>query len=95
MSGSIKSPLGRLVLFMICLSVAGTFVAGAHYVAVDLPGQQVTQAPSNDICDDRLFSCLWICDQLYNNGYSTWAEYQNCAIKGCQKEYSKCSKNHD
>jgi hypothetical protein len=47
MSGSPHSPLTRLVLFTVCLSIAGTFVAGAHYVTVDLPQQNVLQAPAN------------------------------------------------
>ena len=41
------SPLARLVLFMVCLSVAGTLLAGGHYFAVDLPQQQSVQVPSN------------------------------------------------
>jgi hypothetical protein len=48
MSKSI-SPLVRLVLFMVCLSIAGSIVAGAHYYAVDLPQQQALQAPTNSI----------------------------------------------
>lgn len=47
MSGSARSPLARLVLFMVCLSIAGSFVAGVHYVAVDLPQQQTVKAPAN------------------------------------------------
>jgi len=43
-----NSPLARLVLFIVCLSIAGSFVAGLHYVAVDLPRQQNVQPPSND-----------------------------------------------
>lgn len=43
----IISPLVRLVLFMVCLSIAGSIVAGAHYYAVDLPQQQALQAPTN------------------------------------------------
>ncbi|MDD1701739.1 MAG: hypothetical protein LUQ31_02005 [Methanoregula sp.] len=34
------SPLFLLVVFMICLSVAGCIAAGIHYFAVDLPKQQ-------------------------------------------------------
>ncbi|PKL68401.1 MAG: hypothetical protein CVV30_10845 [Methanomicrobiales archaeon HGW-Methanomicrobiales-1] len=49
-SQSDKSPLTWLVLFMICLSLAGTVVAGAHYFAVDLPAQEEEEelAPEND-----------------------------------------------
>lgn len=42
------SPLARLVLFMVCLSIVGTVVAGAHYVAVDRPAQEAAfHAPAN------------------------------------------------
>ena len=44
---STPSPLVRLVLFMICLSIAGTVVAGAHYFTVDLPQQKALPAPAN------------------------------------------------
>ena len=47
MSGSAPSPLARLVLFIICLSIAGSLAAGALYVAVDLPQQQNVEAPVN------------------------------------------------
>jgi hypothetical protein len=47
MSGSALSPLSRLVLFIVCLSIAGSIVAGVHYVAVDLPEQQNVKAPAN------------------------------------------------
>ncbi|MCK9579989.1 MAG: hypothetical protein M0Q92_06000 [Methanoregula sp.] len=47
MTESPKSPLARLILFMVCLSIAGTIVAGAHYYAVDLPQQANLQAPTN------------------------------------------------
>jgi len=32
---------------MVCVSAAGAFIAGAHYVAVNLPRQQNLQAPAN------------------------------------------------
>ena len=56
-----KPPLARLVLFMVCLSVAGVFVAGVHYVAVDQPRQQVLQAPENfDCCQSGADTCaMW------------------------------------
>jgi len=38
----------RLVLFMVCLSVAGAVLASVHYVAVDLPHQKNLQAPTNE-----------------------------------------------
>jgi hypothetical protein len=31
MSESEKSPLSRLVLFIVCLAIVGSFVAGSHY----------------------------------------------------------------
>lgn len=42
-----QSPLAQLVLFMVCLAIAGTIIAGAHYFAVDLPQQKAVTAPAN------------------------------------------------
>lgn len=47
MSEPERSPTARLVLFMICLAIAGSVLAGAHYYAVDLPAQKNLQAPEN------------------------------------------------
>ena len=56
-----KSPLAGLVLFMIGLAIFGSMVAGAHYLAVDLPHQNNVQTPHNGIglvCDsDCMDSC--------------------------------------
>lgn len=48
-----RSPLARLVLFMVCTAIAGSILAGAHYAAVDLPAQEwALHAPANsDSCD--------------------------------------------
>lgn len=61
-----KTPLARLMLFMICLSVAGSIVAGVHYYAVDLPEQKARalQAPQNaehlkTACDVCMAGCAW------------------------------------
>jgi len=78
-----KSPLARLVLFAICLAVAGSIVAGVHYFAVDLPGQQALHAPMNgdclESCDDLFSQCLatnkahmtgevyWFCERSRDN----------------------------
>ncbi|MCK9581861.1 MAG: hypothetical protein M0Q92_15635 [Methanoregula sp.] len=76
------SPLARLVLFMICLSIAGTVVAGAHYYAVDLPLQAEVKAPVNspgDNCQD----CYDRCNLEFPN--SGGCKY-NCLIYVCQKQ---------
>lgn len=40
-----NSPLARLVLFMVCLAIAGSALAVAHYAALDLPAQNSVQNP--------------------------------------------------
>jgi hypothetical protein len=72
-----NSPLARLVLFMIFLSIAGSFVAGIHYYAVDLPLQNSVQAPANnDACDDvQNRACRKICLAL---GFNSHDAYLNC-----------------
>lgn len=44
----IQSPLVRLMLFMVCLSIAGAFLAGVHYFVVDQPQQGVLSAQIPD-----------------------------------------------
>jgi archaellum component FlaG (FlaF/FlaG flagellin family) len=38
MSG-VQSPLAGLILFIVCLAIAGTVVAGGHYMVIDRPAQ--------------------------------------------------------
>jgi len=72
------SPLAKLVLFMVCLSVTGSALAGAHYYAVDLPEPKNLSVPTNaassksncDVCKHNcivakdIFSCLTHCQEL-------------------------------
>jgi len=72
-----RSPLARLVLFMVCLAIAGSCIAGAHYYSVDLPQQKVTP-PDNgktlghqcDICKTNcagktdILKCLQECEMI-------------------------------
>lgn len=61
-----RSPLARLVLFMVCLSIAGGIVAGIYYFAVDLPQREADAAlngpPRNDILTNNqeadVIACL-------------------------------------
>ncbi|MDD1687022.1 hypothetical protein [Methanoregula sp.] len=74
MSESAKSPLANLVLFMICLSVAGAFIAGVHYYAVDLPQQKNVQVPSNE--------CMYTYEQCtYDYSNNRWVSL--CCYKDC------------
>jgi len=72
-----RSPLARLVLFMVCLAIAGSCIAGAHYYSVDLPQQKATP-PDNgktlghqcDICKTNcagktdIWNCLQECEMI-------------------------------
>lgn len=43
-----RSPLVRLVMFMVCLSVFGSVLAGAGFAVFELPGRaSADHAPSN------------------------------------------------
>jgi hypothetical protein len=42
-----QSPLSRLVLFMVCLAIAGSFVAVVHHIAIDPPQQNAVLPPQN------------------------------------------------
>lgn len=53
-----RSPLAQLVLFMVCLSVAGTFVAGAHYYVIDIPEQKaIAGHPPGNANGDTIEKC--------------------------------------
>lgn len=51
MSQSTQSPLGRFVLFCVCLAIAGGILAGAHYLAIDQPHQAALRPPTNHFYD--------------------------------------------
>ena len=64
---STPSPFARLVLFMVCLAIAGTIIAGAHYLAIDRPQQERVQAPENgnsislnEKCNTCTNNCKWL-----------------------------------
>jgi hypothetical protein len=84
MSQSQKSPLARLVLFMICLSIAGGFVAGVHYFAIDLPQQQKVQAPHNGSWVD--IDGLTRCNNLYLSRQIDEATWHACRQTCCSPD---------
>ena len=59
--------LRALVLFMVCLSIAGTLVAGAHWFVVDKPQQDALKntAPENGVINGfGCVECLHVCGPL-------------------------------
>jgi hypothetical protein len=67
--------IARLVLFMVCLAIFGSIVAGAHYYAVDLPEQKSIKAPEN--AGNNLIVC-----QLCKKNCIGKADYYGC-LDGC------------
>ena len=71
MSEPQRSPLASLVLFMFCLAIAGSALAGAHYYAVDLPAQNAIKAPANGPlsmqCWDDYQDCIQPCIPMNDN----------------------------
>ena len=74
-----KLPRVRLVMFMVCLSIAGAFVAGVHYLAIDLPQQNI-QPPLNSGSGLSTASCVDQCFQLYL-ARCVWYEKVACGIQ--------------
>lgn len=72
------SPLKSLVLFIVCLAIAASVLAGFHYYAVDLPQQKALQAPENSDIDCQL--CLATCHNLWQ--LQGWYAYHDC-IRSC------------
>lgn len=88
MSDSHQSPLTRLVIFMICLAALGSIVAGAHYLAVDLPTQEAALYPpvNSESCS------------IIYTGYCGHIRATICHVggtdlnwlKSCMKDYGCC-----
>jgi hypothetical protein len=57
-----------MVVFMVCLAIAGSIVAGVHYYTVDLPAQKDIRPPQNYNAD-----CHYAC---FNEEFA-------CVMDGC------------
>jgi hypothetical protein len=80
-----KSPLARLVLFMVCLSVAGSILAGGYWFAAGLPQQQEVQAPHNEDCSATCLENYNQCAGDCRRGGCTTSEGGLCS-----RAYEKC-----
>ncbi|NMB77633.1 MAG: hypothetical protein GYA23_00890 [Methanomicrobiales archaeon] len=85
MSQPERSPLARLVLFMVCLSIAATFVAGMHYELIDRPEQVYASHPpenknySPSQCSENFFDVLF----CYPTGGSLGIHDQTFIMQCC------------
>jgi len=77
-SQSSGTPLARLVLFMVCLAIAGSILAGADYYTRELPMQKAIQAPENSGMGCQ--ECYDWCRETFPN--SGGCKY-NCQIYNC------------
>ena len=85
-----KTPLTRLVLFMVCLSFAGAFVAGLQYYAVDLPQQNAVKVPENTSpsamqqkCIDKQIKLLETCRGIPMKHYYLCINAISCVSAAC------------
>ncbi len=82
MSAPEQSPLARLVLFMICLSVAGSILAGAQYFTNGQPQQAAVVAPANSPSDNCQDCYDWCAREHPNSGGCKY----NCQVYICGKK---------
>ena len=63
-----KSPLSGLVLCMVCLAIAGSILAGAHYLIIERPAQEqsIAQPPHNGDSQRCTRSCILDCMSLHH-----------------------------
>ena len=92
-----KSPLARLVLFIVILSVAGTLVAGVFCFAVDHALQDVVQ-PKNEYisnCEGKCYAESWQCDaDAKRQCTKDYSYLGDSAVKYCvEKYYEVCYKS--
>ncbi|MDD1694319.1 MAG: hypothetical protein LUQ71_06300 [Methanoregula sp.] len=58
-----QSSLSRLVVFMVCLAIAGCLAGGIYYYVAVLPVPEKTQVPDNSACYN---TCTDGCDATLN-----------------------------
>ena len=77
-----RTPLARLMLFLICLSVAASVVAGMHYYAIDLPEQeaQALLVPQNT---QELWAACNICKAGCRGDPDEWGCLETCKLLTC------------
>ena len=87
MQESIQSPLARLVLFMVCLALVGSLVAGTHYILIDRPAQEYAAHPPSNYsgsCIARMdligYLIAKIFGQYPNTGADCTESIFNCCI---------------
>jgi hypothetical protein len=93
MGESGKSPLARLVLFMVCLALAGSMIAGIHYLTIDLPSQDSVKAPLNsermdENCEVQYRACVLVCHRTM----TTPVDQDDC-YSSCRKDRNFCYQN--
>ena len=81
MEKSGKSPLGQLVMFTLCLALAGSIVATMHYYTIDLPTQHSAQPPENTICKTEL--CRF-CEGCIKACWAKSPQYWNDCFDECE-----------
>ena len=92
MQESGMSPLGRLVLVIVCLALAGSMVAGIHYLAIDLPSQDARKAPLNSanthvLCATQFHACSGVC-------YPQPDQYERVkCYNACKDSFNACIDN--
>ena len=84
---SAQSPLARLVLFMVCLAIIASIVAGVFYFTIEGLEQNLQQSPENSVstsdCGDDCFDEWNLCKY-----FSAWPmDYCNKEFKAC---YAGC-----
>jgi len=82
-----KSPLARLVVFMVFLSIAGALLAGVQYLVVEKSLQDAAKPPSNAYsdCSDDCYSSYVSCKRWGTPEECEW-ELTQCRT-GCYFEY--------
>lgn len=77
-----RSPLARLVLFLVCLAAVCGILTGLYYSVVILPQQHAVTVPKavrtfDNVCD----ACLESCNEEYHRCYADPAVQQECLRK--------------
>ncbi len=86
----LKSPLARLVVFMVCLSIAGALGAGKYWYALDRQSPDAFSVPTNEVdiycMNDCQFNAEWCSNSC---GLPDDPDFGSCSDR-CLNELETC-----
>ena len=88
----LKSPLARLVVFMVCLSIVGALGTGIYWYAVDRQSPDAIRVPTNEVNIYCMNNCQFDAEWCSNScGLPGDTDFGLC-LDRCLNELETCER---